>query len=597
MSSDHAHDHDHDHHDLTILYATETGTAQEVADRIARHCRHIRLRCRVFDVESYPSESIVLENLVVFVVATAGSGKEPRTMSPLWNMLLRADLTHDFFEDLHFAVFGLGDSAYDRFCWPAKKLCRRLEGLGATEICPRGEGDTQHPLGTDGALDPWIESLTDRMLQFNPLPPGVSKPPYGALHAPRVHLSPANQDDLASSTDPLSTAEGYHTFELKCNSRITASDWYQDVRHFEFRCDDLIQYVPGDVAVVHPEADPSDVEGFLKIAGWTDVADDPLRITHTLSDQSLPEFIPPTTTLRIIFTRYLDFSAVPKRPFFRILRHFASDDREREKLDEFVSPEGAEDLYDYCQRVRRTIREVLEEFRSVKVPMEYIFDVFPPLRPREFSIASSVKRHPHEVHLCVAIVDYRTKLKAPRRGVCTRYLVGLTPGVTLRIGLKKGVIVLPKDPAIPVICVGPGTGIAPMRALIQERIHAGSHENTLYFGCRAAFKDEHYASEWQAHVDEQALTYRVARSRDGPEGVRRTYVQHLLEEDAERLWTLLDSQDARVYISGSSNKMPAAVRRALARAAETAGGMNETSALAYVARMEREGRLFEECWS
>ena len=87
------------------------------------------------------------ESVIIYIVSTSGTGKEPRTMTPMWRSLLRSDLPDDFFEDLHYAVFGLGDSSYEKFCWPAKKLSRRLERLGATAICPRAEGDTQHTLG------------------------------------------------------------------------------------------------------------------------------------------------------------------------------------------------------------------------------------------------------------------------------------------------------------------------------------------------------------------------------------------------------------------------------------------------------------------
>ena len=106
---------------------------------------HLYLQRHVADLHQ---SEIVSEDIVVFVISTSGTGKEPRTMTSLWRSLLRPDLPHDFFEDLHYAVFGLGDSSYEKFCWPAKKLSRRLEYLGAMPICPRAEGDTQHVLGS-----------------------------------------------------------------------------------------------------------------------------------------------------------------------------------------------------------------------------------------------------------------------------------------------------------------------------------------------------------------------------------------------------------------------------------------------------------------
>ncbi|KAH9999199.1 riboflavin synthase domain-like protein [Russula compacta] len=599
---------------LTIIYATETGNAQDYAGRVAHHCRMAHFKCRVFDVDKYPLSEIVTESVVVFIVSTSGTGKEPRTMTPLWRSLLRSDLPHDLFEGLHYAVFGLGDSSYEKFCWPAKKLSRRLEYLGATAACPRAEGDTQHTLGTDGAFEPWVSSLTNALLRLFPLPPHVSPLPTEELPTPRVILRSATPEELQEEPDPLLGDDRYHTFELIRNERITADDWYQDVRHFEFRCQDDIAYDPGDVAVIHPEASPRDVDFFLTIMGWANAADDPIRIQHIFEgllyippsvyhdlsftiDQLLPDHLPRVSTLRALFTSHLDINAVPKRTFFRLLKHFATDERERKKLEEFSLPEGAEELYDYTTRVRRTIREVLGEFRSVCVPRDHIFDLFPPLRPREFSIASASVAHPHEVHLCVAIVEYKTKLKARRRGVGTSFLASLPIGVRLRIGITKGLLALPRDSTTPVICIGPGTGVAPARAVLQARVHLGQRENTLYFGHRASGKDAHYSHEWTALAESGYLTYRVVASRDGPEGTPRVYVQDLIRQDAKRVWKLVHDRGAWVYISGSSNKMPTGVRAALADIAREEGGMGEEEARAYIAQIEREERLFEECWS
>ncbi|KIJ64288.1 hypothetical protein HYDPIDRAFT_133001 [Hydnomerulius pinastri MD-312] len=584
-----------DSRDILILFATETGTAQETADRIARECRRGHFQCRVQNMETYSPEELISEHLVIFVVATTGSGTEPRAMTPLWTLLLRSDLPEDLFEDLDFCVFGLGDTAYEKFCWPAKKLSRRLTSLGGREICTRGEGDDQHQLGVDGVLDPWIEQLLETLLQLYPLDGPLEK--LTPLGKPPSRTVTTNVPPATRCVDPLDLDESYWDATLQCNRRITAVDWFQDVRHFEFASDRDLDYRPGDVTVIHPIALDSEVDSFLVTMGWANIADEPFMITHEMKDQSIPEHTPSVTTLRTVFTRYLDFNAIPRPSFFRLLRHFATDELEREKLDEFVSSEGADELYDYCQRVKRTIKEVLAEFRSARIPRDYIFDLFPPLRPRQFSISSSSKRHPREIHLCIAIVKYRTKLKIPRKGVCTSFLAALQPGDKLRITIKTGLISLPDDPSTPVVCVGPGTGVAPMRAVIEERIHAGSNATTLYFGCRSAMKDHHYGAEWEAYAQEGKITYRAAFSRDGPEGVKRTYVQDLLREDKERIWKLLGEQRGTLIISGSSNKMPVAVREAVTEAVEGFGQRSREDAINYVSVMERDGRLIEECWS
>ena len=216
---------------------------------------------------------------------------------------------------------------------------------------------------------------------------------------------------------------------------------------------------------------------------------------------------------------------------------------------------------------------MVAEFRSVRVPRDYVFEVFPPLRPREFSIASSVLVHPHEVHLCVAIIDYKTKLKARRCGVGTSFLASLPVGksflpvcclvqhvaalhlgATLRIGITSGLLALPPDRSTPVICVGPGTGVAPARAVLEARVHRGAEHNTLYFGHRASGKDAHYSHEWTALAESGKLTYRATASRDGPEGTRRVYVQDLIRQDAKRVWDLVYDKSAWVYISGCASQ-------------------------------------------
>ncbi|KAH6904457.1 hypothetical protein BKA70DRAFT_1296764 [Coprinopsis sp. MPI-PUGE-AT-0042] len=581
--------------ELHILYATETGNSQDAADYIARQCRRIAFRCRVTSMDAYSVPDLISENLVIFVASTTGSGVEPRAMTELWNTLLRSDLPEDLFEDLPFAVFGLGDTSYESFNWAAKKLSRRMQSLGAEEIMERGEGDEQHPLGIDGALFPWTEKLLDVLVQMAPLVGDQATAP--AIPPSRVVLESTAEDELKKTADSFTVDSRYYEATVKTNRRLTAEGWSQDVRHFEFEYEDEVRYEPGDVAVIHPVASQADVDSFLEVMDWTRIADEPVKIIPQMSDQSLPSHLPDVATLRTIFTRYLDFNGIPRRSFFQFLRYFTTDELEREKLDEFLSPEGSNELFDYVYKVRRTMYEVLTEFRNVRIPQDYIFDVFPPLRPRHFSIASSVSKHPRQIHLCVAIVKYRTKLKIPRKGVCTSYLALLKPGEKLRIGILKGLIRLPPDTQTPIICIGPGTGIAPMRAVLEERIFRGSEANTLYFGCRSESQDQHYGDEWKALHESSALMYRTAFSRDAPEGSRRPYVQDRILEDAQTIWRLVCNGGAWVYISGSSNKMPVAVKEAIAHAVQQHGGMSTEEAKTFVDSMVKEGRLVEECWS
>ncbi|KAH8829198.1 riboflavin synthase domain-like protein [Flagelloscypha sp. PMI_526] len=580
-----------------ILYATETGTAEDASNTIARECRRIRLDCRVKNLDSYSSEDLIAEEFVIFVVSTTGNGAHPRSMRALWAMLLRSDLPPDLFSEMSFAVFGLGDTAYERFCWPAKKLFRRLKALGANELCERGEGDEQHQLGIDGALDPWVSTLLDALLKFQHLT--KAEVPVSSISLPLSAMSLTMKDSLPHTQPLIREDISSQIATVVCNRRVTADDWFQEVRHFEFSFLKELQYSPGDVAMIRPEPPPDRVQSFLNLMGWANDADLSVFVSRLRTDQAIEWTSSNTTSLRELFTYHLDFSAVPRRSFFLWIRHFAQDATEREKLEEFCQGEGdgAEDLYDYCFKPRRTILEVLLEFRSVCIPKDYIFDVFPALRAREFSIANSTKIHPKQIHLCVAIVKYKTMLKLPRQGLCTTYLSRLQPGDQIRIQIRPGFLRLPSSPSFPVICVGPGTGIAPMRAVIEERIHDGAKNNTLYFGSRSVSKDFYYGEEWHSYQRDETLFLRCAFSRDSPEGVKRTYVQNLIEQDGERIWQIMGKDNGFLFISGSSNKMPAAVRAAVAKAGVSFGNMSDDESIEWVAQLERAGKLIEECWS
>ncbi|KAG8686045.1 NAPDH-dependent diflavin reductase [Ceratobasidium sp. 394] len=579
---------------ILVLYGSETGNAKDAAERIGRTARQHRFLARVVGMDNFPLPTLIDEPLVIFVCSTTGNGVEPANMTPLWRALLRAELPSDLFEEMDFAVLGLGDSSYQRFNWAAKRLQRRLLSLGGQQICDRGDADDQDARGPDGVIDPWIQTLFERIRARYPLPPGVDI-------LPETGLYPATLKTIPCTTPPASNGnvqdpEALHHVTLTQNTRITRGDWYQDVRHIILKADEDIKYEPGDVAVLYPENSPADVDTLLRRLGWDKDADNPIYVVPSSSDRTPPLGYPNSTTpttLRTLLTKAAAITAVPRKSFIELLSYFTKDPLEAEKLREFCTPEGQDDLFDYTTRVRRTILEVLLEFRSAVVPQEYIADLFPQLRPRQFSIASSLSAHPSEIHLCVAIVAYRTKLRIPRKGICTSWLAGLQPGTKLRIGLKEGTMRPLEGSNRPMVLVGPGTGVAPMRAMLEERIARGESDNVLYFGCRSANADYHFRSEWETYQERGHLTHRLAASRDQE---AKVYVQHLISLDSKKIKGWLVDRNGGLYISGSSNQMPTAVRKAVVTALKNECEWSDEASIEYVNAMEAEGRWCEECW-
>ncbi|GAA5795345.1 hypothetical protein HPULCUR_000701 [Helicostylum pulchrum] len=577
---------------LAILYGSETGCAQDAAETLGRQARHRHFKTKVMAMDDYDKNSLIEEEFVIFVCSTTGQGAEPTNMKKFWRFLLRKNLPTDILCDLNCAVIGLGDSSYKKFNYPAKKLYKRLQQLGAHTLIERGDCDDQHYLGLDGEFIPWSQKLWETVME---------KFPTDVPVIPDEVLLPASfriefVTDKSVKPKPQVTLEGEFDLTVKQNTRITAQDHFQNVRHVELTSDHPdFKYEPGDIAVMMPQNLVPEVEIFLDQLGWSEHADKLIEITPSNEDHVLPHHWPTTMTFKDLFVYHLDIFGVPRRSFFEMLSYFTTNQDFTEKLREFTTPQGQDDLWSYCMRPRRNIYEILFDFRPFNIPFDYILDLFPPLQPRSFSIASSLNVHPKTMELCVAVVKYKTTLRRIRRGVFTKWLCKLEQGnVVPRVRITKGTMTLPSSTDIPLIAIGPGTGIAPMRSFIEERIFTGAKENILLFGCRYRDKDYYYKDQWKEYIEQGKLKVLVAFSRDQEEKV---YVQDRIREYASMIWDLIDNQQAKIVLSGSLDKMPEQVAYALKQVFMSQGGLNAEEAQEYFNFMMRTGQYQEECWS
>ncbi|XP_069627893.1 NADPH-dependent diflavin oxidoreductase 1 isoform X3 [Haliaeetus albicilla] len=564
---------------LLVLFGSQTGTAQDTAERIGREAKRRHFQCRVEALDSYDVANLINELLVIFVCATTGQGDPPDNMKMFWRFLFRKNLPPGSLCQLDYAVLGLGDSSYPKFNFVAKKLHKRLLQLGGNPLLPVALGDDQHDLGPDAVVDPWLLALWDKILALYPLPPGLE------IISPDVRFS------------------------------------------------------AGDVVMIQPQNCPEDVQQFCQLLRL-----DPDRrfvLKPTEPDASLPALLPQPCTIRHLVTHYLDISCVPRRSFFELLSYFSTNELEREKLQEFSSAQGQEELYSYCNRPRRTTLETLWDFphTTCAIPPEYLLDLIPRIRPRAFSIASSMLAHPDRIQILVAVVRYKTQLSKPRRGLCSTWLASLNPeqgDFRVPLWVKKGGMKFPADPDTPVIMIGPGTGVAPFRAAIQERVAQGrrahrglslpqvtclhahvapgfsrpglsarrsrehspcgllSAGNCLFFGCRQKSKDFYCQAEWEELVTKGFLTLFTAFSRDQEEKV---YVQHRIQENQRLVWELLNSRNAHIYLAGNAKQMPVAVAEALQLVLQLEGGLSPSEAEEHLIALERSQRFQSETWS
>ncbi|KAJ3039125.1 NADPH-dependent diflavin oxidoreductase 1 [Rhizophlyctis rosea] len=475
---------------------------------------------------------------------------------------------------------------------------KRLLQLGAQPLTPRGDGDDQHYLGVDGGLDPWLETLWFTILSHYPLPKNKEIISSDILPPPSFEVQFLEEDHKVEEEEPEGDGATlvYQEGVVVENRRLTARDHFQDVRHFGFAGigGEEISYSPGDVMNIRPCNLPDEVQEVINYFGWQDIADRYFNLIPTRDDITVLSRWGKSHTIRKVLTKHLDIFGRPRRYFFELLSFFTTDPQHAEKLKEFASAQGQDELYSYCYKLRRTTFEVLQDFHSAKVPLKYLFDLIPEMRPRSFSISSSPKMYPNQIHLTVAIVKYRTKMKLPRVGVCTKWMAGLSPGDKVSYRISKGTMRLPDSPSTPVIMIGPGTGVAPMRAFLGDRILEGAFDNVLFFGCRNEKKDYLYQEEWEQREREGGVRIFTAFSRDQEDKI---YVQHRIEENAELMWEFIERRKGVVLLSGNSKRMPTDVAEALKTVFRTQGRMTEQEAESYLGEMEKRGRFQQECWA
>lgn len=589
---------------LLILYGSQTGTAQDVAEKIYREAKRRHFSAKVIALDSYNISSLIHEQMVIFVCSTTGQGDPPDNMKMFWRFILRKNLPVTSLSQMRFALLGLGDSAYQKFNFIAKKLYKRLQQLGASSLLPVALADDQHDLGPDAVIYPWLTSLWEKVLEICPLPPGREiissdiRPPsrYKTDFLNCSELPPDLNSFRIGSQDNSSHNQSNPFYaRVISNERITADDHFQDVRLVKFDITNSnMSYSPGDVVVIMPQNSTESVKEFIDHMKLKD--NNFFHIEQQDKDISLPVTLPQPCSVQYLVQHYLDINSVPRRSFFELLSYFADNELEKEKLMEFCTAEGQEELYSYCNRVRRSILEVLQDFplTSANIPFEYLFDLIPVLQPRSFSIASSQKMFPNEIHVLMAVVKYKTKLYKPRLGVCSTWLSGMSPGTcSVPIWVKKGTIAFPKDSDTPVIMVGPGTGCAPFRSFIQERTMDGTAGNILYFGCRNKDKDFFCKDEWTKLVNKGLLDLITAFSRDQEDKI---YVQHRISENKLMLWDVLE-KGGWFFVAGNAKRMPDDVKDAIKQVIMECGNNTEDEAEIYIRKLEHCRRYQAETWS
>ncbi|XP_078046276.1 NADPH-dependent diflavin oxidoreductase 1 isoform X3 [Augochlora pura] len=541
---------------VTILYGSETGTAEDVAEQIWKSAKSKGLQSSVSALNDYDIQNLNLEKMIVFVVATTGQGDPPNNMRQFWRLLLRKSLPTKLLSDVKYGVLGLGDSSYAKFNFAAKKLNKRLLQLGANDILPIGLADDQHDLGIDAVIDPWLEELWTKIADIfhmnttdfiNDQDKIIERFSISEIHTDSVN------DDYCIENN-IYMREVLTNNEMKVgtvieNTKTTADDHFQDVRLIKIRSDNP-NYQPGDVVYIRPKNSRQQVEKFFNVLSDNNVKLDPnTRIQVSEKEVKVPPVLRLPLTLQQIVEQYWDLNFKPRRHTMQVLYHISDNELEKEKFYEFTTTSGQEELYNYINRPRRNIIELFADFphTTSKLNIKFLFEIMSPIKPRAFSIASSSITTKNEIHLLVAVVKYKTKLFEPRYGLCSNWLASLQEEEKVIFWLQKGTFKFTYDK--PMILIGPGTGVAPFRSVLLDKsaLHNDLSNCILFFGCRNKEKDYHCRDDFEHMSQKLHLNLFCAFSRDQE---NKIYVQHVIRDQKQLCWDFLN-RGGSIYLAGT----------------------------------------------
>ncbi len=531
---------------LTLLFASQTGTAEGLAKRAAKEAGKHHFAPTILDLAACDVTRLAAEKNVLLIASTYGDGEPPDNARAL-HTALAAD-TARLPATLRFAVCALGDTNYTQFCKCGADFDRFLAQRGATRILDRVDCDLDY----EEKFTRWLSAA---LAAFRPseIPTPQSPPPD--FNTPISDLG-SQISDLRSQISDLKSPpppSRAHPFPapLLVSRNLNAPGSAKQVHHVEF---DLagsgLGYEAGDALGVYPHNCPALVAEVLAALGCD-------------GEEAVPAPDGSTTSLRRALAELYDLG----KPTPELLAHFAPATAGR-AAEPISAPPHVIDLL----LARRDLKVAPADFvRTLKK-----------LPPRLYSISSSPRAHAGQVHLTVGAVHYELHGRA-RKGVCSTFLADrAVPGET-RVGVflhSNKSFRLPASGDTAVIMIGPGTGIAPFRGFLHERRATGARgKNWLFFGDQRAATDFLYRDELEAFVRDGTLAQlTTAFSRDQAEKI---YVQHRMLAHAAELFAWLEA-GAHLYVCGDASRMAKDVDAALHLVVAQTGRKTVDQAAAYI---------------
>ncbi|ENC7786345.1 NADPH-dependent assimilatory sulfite reductase flavoprotein subunit [Yersinia enterocolitica] len=527
---------------ITLISASQTGNARRLAEQLRDDLLAAKLNVNLVNAGDYKFKQIAQERLLVIVASTQGEGEPAEEAVALHKFLFSKKAPK--LPEMAFAVFGLGDTSYEHFCQAGKDFDNKLAELGAQRLLERVDADVEY----QESAQQWRQQIVAALQARVP-----------AQSAAAVAVTPSGAVDEITSS-PYSKAAPL-TAQLSVQQKVTGRNSEKDVRHIEIDLGDSgLRYQPGDALGIWFDNDPALVEELLALLwlkGDEQVSIDGQNISLSQALRSQLELTQNTT---LIVDKY---SALSRD----------------EKLIALLADKPALQHYAKNTPIVDMVRQAPSDLNA-----DQLVALLRPLTPRLYSIASSQAETENEVHITVGVVRYNIDGR-PRTGGASGYLADrLEMDGDIRIFIEHNDnFRLPVNPETPVIMIGPGTGIAPFRAFMQQREADGATgKNWLLFGNPHFTEDFLYQVEWQRYVKDGLLTrIDLAWSRDQADKI---YVQDKLREQGAELWNWIQ-QGAHIYVCGDANRMAKDVEQVLLDVVALHGAMDAEQADEYLSEL------------
>ena len=530
---------------ITLISASQTGNARRVAEALRDDLIAAQLNVTLINAGDYKFKQIANEKLLVVVASTQGEGEPAEEAVALHKYLFSKKAPK--LENTAFAVFGLGDTSYEFFCQSGKDFDAKLAELGGERLLDRVDADVEY----QSAAAEWRARLVDVLKARAPIAPSAQAAASGAVN--EVHTSPYTKEAPLRAT-------------LAVNQKITGRDSEKDVRHIEIDLGDSgLRYQPGDALGVWYQNDPALVKEIVELL-W-------LKGTEPVTVEG--KTLPLADALEWHFELTVNTA--------NIVENYATLTRS-ETLLPLVGDKAQLQHYATTTPIVDMLR-----FSPAQLDADALIGLLRPLTPRLYSIASSQAEVESEVHITVGAVRFEVEGRA-RAGGASGFLADrVEEEGEVRVFIEHNDnFRLPENPQTPVIMIGPGTGIAPFRAFMQQRAADGAEgKNWLFFGNPHFTEDFLYQVEWQRYVKEGVLSrIDLAWSRDQKDKV---YVQDKLRQQGAELWRWIND-GAHIYVCGDANRMAKDVEQALLEVIAEFGAMDIEAADEFLSELRVERR-------